>query len=159
MIADGPLTPPASSPSDFLSWALALALGAVVLLFGLLIRSKSSEAKAWKAAFKGVVVDRRRIRRDVETATLGAPSIPPVDDSEYDDQTARINAIDREDRHWRPPTRIDPAPLRRPATEALESKRRLPAGAGHADYDDHRRRNAQEGYDTPTQVDPPKRRG
>jgi hypothetical protein len=79
-------------------------VGAVATLFGLFVRAKNNESKAWKTAYKGAVASRRRIRRDVEELELGAPSVPPPpDDSEYDDDTKRIAAIDREDCDWKPP--------------------------------------------------------
>lgn len=114
----------ADIPLEIAAPAVAVLTGAVGTLFGLLIRSKSSEAKAWKAAWKDVVASRRQIRRDIEAAELGAPSVPPAADEDYDDRTGRFDAVDDEDRNWRPPdrTRIDPGQPRRPPLEAFEDR-------------------------------------
>jgi len=100
-------------------------IGAVGTLFGLFVRAKNNEAKAWKTAYKGAVVSRRNIRREVEQVELGAASVPPPpDDSDIDDDTKRIAAIDREDCGWRPPkpTRIEPGLPRGVPLEAFEDR-------------------------------------
>src|SRR5512142_214134 len=99
-------------------------VGAVATLFGLLIKAKNDQAKAWKTAYKGAVASRRRIRREVEEAELGTSSVPPPDDAEIDDNTKRIEAIDREDAEWRPPkpTRIEPGLPRGVPLEAFEDR-------------------------------------
>lgn len=92
----------ADVPLDIAVPIAAVLTGAVGTLFGLLLKSKSSEAKAWKAAWKDVVASRRQIRRAIEAAELGAPSVPPASDEEYDDRTGRFDVVDDEDRNWRP---------------------------------------------------------
>jgi hypothetical protein len=104
--------------------AATLLTGAIGTLFGLLIRAKSSEAKAWKGAYKDAVADRRRIRREVERAEMGAPSVPPPPDEEYDDRTGRIQVIDQEDHGWGPAERhrIEPGLPERPPLAAFEDR-------------------------------------
>lgn len=105
--------------------AATILTGAIGTLFGLLIKAKSSEAKAWKGAYKDAVADRRRIRREVESAELGKPSVPPPPDEEYDDRTGRIQVIDREDTGWGPQERlrIEPGLPERPPLAAFEDRR------------------------------------
>lgn len=113
-----------------LTVAIAIAtplVGAVGTLFGLFVKAKNDQARAWKTAYKGAVASRRRLRRDVEEHELGAPSVPPPpDDSDYNDDTKRIAAIDREDADWRPhkpsPLRIEPGLPPTPPLEAFEDR-------------------------------------
>lgn len=90
----------ASIPLTVVIPVASLALLAITTLFGLLMHSKAKETKGWMMAYTNVVLSRRRMRRDIEEATLGTASVPPP--SEDEDRISRIEAMDLEDQNWKP---------------------------------------------------------
>ena len=113
------------------------------------IARSDKNAEFWKTQYKDSTYSRRRMRTDLETLELGAPSIPPPrPDEEEEDNTRRVMAIARADDSYEKERRERPL---NPGTS-----RALPFDT-QADYKDHRARNMQGGGDTPTHVNPKKR--
>jgi hypothetical protein len=64
------------------------------------IKRAEDEKDEYKRLWKQSVQSRRSIRRELEAEELGAASVPPPSDEEYDDETGVYAAMDRQDRAW-----------------------------------------------------------
>ena len=119
-----------------------------------------TERDEYKRLWKEEQLAREKRIADQEVALFGRPSERPrerlntlallVESTRQQEREAELQSRMLEDRARELP-RADPLEAFAPGPSV---KDRLPVGAGRTDYDERRQRNAQQGFDTPTEYRP-----